>query len=202
MTDQPFRMLDIDFRLNDGWKDHVGNDEKRQVIYDDQGDWLSASTIALLNELNFDIDYAMLWSWPKMWGHQLKVNNHPYQDYYHVDFPPSHGVQVAINYLVKGDPSITEWVDEANTIRHKSAMNPAYKHQEVQLFLNNGGNVVQGRIRKGVPMLIRIDVPHRVITSEIVDTRWVYSLRLKDRNTRKSLKWEVAKERLQHFIIE
>lgn len=202
MIDQPFRMLNIDFHLNDGWKDHVGNDDVRQVIYDDRGDWLSLSTITLLRKLNFTVDYAMLWSWPKMWGHQAKINDHPYQDYYHVDFPPSFGAQVAINYLVKGDPSVTEWVDEADTISCKPAMNPAYKHQEVRLFLNNGGDVVQGRIRKGVPMLIRIDVPHRVVTSEIVNTRWVYSLRLRDQNTQKSLTWEVAKQRLQQFMIE
>ena len=201
--EQPYHVLNLNFSLNDGWKIYANNNETRQVIIDKNCSMLSSTTKFVLEDLGFQVNYALLWSWPRMLGYGTKVHGHPYEDHFHIDYPLHHGAEVAINYLIKGDPGKTEWVDMKYVTNVGTANNPVYErpsHNDVQLFLNNGGDVVQAILQPNEPMLARINVPHRVVTSDIINTRWAYSLRLLDKKTNKLVTWETAKKYLRDYL--
>jgi hypothetical protein len=202
--EQPYYILNLNFSLNDKWKTYADNNETRQVIIDKNCDMLSSITKSVFEDLGFQVEYALLWSWPRMLGYGTKVYGHPYEDHFHIDYPLRYGAEVAINYLIRGDPGKTEWVDMKYVTHVGTANNPAYErqsHNDVQLFLNNGGEVVQAILQPDKPMLACINVPHRVVTSDIIDTRWAYSLRLLDKKTNKSVTWETAKKYLRNHLV-
>lgn len=194
--EQPYYNLDLDFEVKDTWRDVVDPIKPKSVYLDSGCKYLSESTLAFFDCAGIICDYGYIWTWPSIdyWPEELRpIENQPY----HTDFPDGRA-QVAINYILAGDPGATEWIDILRAKKYGIIDRPKYGYQ-VTSYQSDECDV-RTSIKYGMPMLTRINVPHRVRAEGIVNTRITYSLRMYDKKLKKELTWSDAVKYLQPFI--
>jgi hypothetical protein len=115
---------------------------------------------------------------------------------YHTDQLKSQGkeiVKCAINWLLSGEPGITEWSHKAKNY---------YYGNGAAMYLGTSADWYNGSIGSDFvavldkPMLIQVDVPHRVNTLGVDTLRISYSLRFKNHPD-----WDHCVSALQDFIV-
>ena len=190
--EQPYHFLDINFEVTDEWRSLVPNGEydKKHVILDSGARYLTDDTRYFFECAGITPAFGYVWSWPRLKS-SLK------SQVYHTDFPQV-VAQVAINYLIQGDPGITEWKEygELESLGMKNFPKEGYQVDE---YIGDGSPGIRASLTD-IPMMAKIDVPHRVLTQQITNTRWTYSLRMRDRRNNEFLTWKNAVQYLKHYI--
>jgi hypothetical protein len=185
MNDIPYRYLQISNNpLIDNFSQ--GKDLKKLFTYSDKGCRLLKPEIKdFFISKNLIPEVGNLWTRPP--------NKLP--KYYHTDRVRVTGepnIEVAVNWLLDGEPGITRWCYSAldNKVlsggMNESGIRSDWYEQksspEFSTVLNN-------------PMLIRVDIPHTVDTRGTESWRLSYSLRFKNDPT-----WEYCLEQLKNII--
>ena len=184
-NDLPFYFLNIDFSISDDWKKISKNVNMDRVVHvDENASLLGKQTRQIINEAGIDISFAYVWSWP-----QSEIPE------YHTDAP--YGVaQSAINTLLQGDSAVTQWIRPENAVRYSSHTEPGVQEGAVLWRSKSGVPDFKLSLSPNKPVLIRLDIPHVVDTTNVKQLRWCYSIRMNKKNTQESLTWVDAKKLL------
>ena len=200
----------LTFGIKNNWQDCVENFDvnKRTVFRDTDCSLLSGDVHQWFKEKHKIFPtLGLLWSWPK-WNESEKI--------YHVDFYGSTGnlegrkFTFAINLLIQGDPSATEFSDLENSTQIPPQEVEKIRDQEEKITGYRGINKVvfydrtpdwSSSIRQNIPMMINVGVPHRVNQSYQGDTRWAYSIRFKHQDT-SQISWQQAVDIFKKYEID
>lgn len=189
MHKKPFRQLNLD---NDvliyAWKDFVPSFEEVFIKTDYNCSLVRKELIDFFLEKNLKPKLGHLWSW----------NPGLCPPYYHTDHKPQIGtkpLEVAINWLVYGDPGKTEWSYQAlnNKIDMGDKTNP---YKTPSQWWGAADLAPDFSISLTMPTLLNINVPHRVNTSDSNNFRISYSIRFQENPS-----FDEACEKLKNFII-
>lgn len=189
MHKQPFRYLDLDNgALIDTWKNAVPSFSDVFIKTDYN------CSLVKENLLDFFVAHGLK---PKL-GHLWSWNPGMCPPYYHTDHKPQLGLkplEVAINWLVYGDPGKTEWSYQA--LDYKIDMgektNP---YKTPSQWWGNAELAPDFSIQLTKPTLLNINVPHRVNTLDSTGFRISYSIRFQENPS-----FDEACEKLKNFII-
>jgi hypothetical protein len=117
-------------------------------------------------------------------------------DFYHTDRIKIKGksnIEVAINWLLAGEPGLTQWSYAA--LEHKIVSKVyGFNNIPTEYYSQNASPEFTTVLNR--PMLTRIDVPHIINTIGTSTVRLSYSLRFKDDPT-----WEYCLEQLKDIIL-
>jgi hypothetical protein len=186
MNDIPYRYLQIDSNpLIDNFSQ--GRDLKKLFTYSDKGCRLLKPEIKdFFISKNLIPEVANLWTRPP--------NTLPM--YYHTDrvrVPGEPNIEVAVNWLLDGEPGITQWCYSA--LDHKVVAGGLPESGIRSDWYGRDFPPEFNAVLKE-PMLIRVDVPHIVNTIGTSTWRLSYSLRFKDDPT-----WDYCLEQLKDIIL-
>jgi len=203
LLEQPYSYLNLDIKISEEWKSIIDLSNPARQAYRDIGNSLvDDESKRILQDAGIVLDFGRLWSWPA-------TDDQP--PLFHIDLldndinSPKNPL-CAINTLIQGTPSFQEWttkekctiVDVGNAPVHKEAHNSTpsnYMAYHSNLPVNYAAE-----LKKGYSILCRVDIPHRVRTDLIKETRWSYSLRfLNKQGLRPS--YNEVKELLKDYII-
>lgn len=217
IKDKPYMHLNLPISINPNWqevlKNHVGNDnfdENKRITFRDINCTLLPKQIHMMFENDFKIKptFGLLWSWPS-WVESDKI--------YHVDFYGARGelnpnirFTFAINLLIKGSRSITEFVslenskqvpaEEVEKIRDKEEKSTGYRGTNQVVFYDTTPDW-SSSIMPNYPMMINVGVPHRVCLSYKGDTRWSYSIRFNHMDS-SQVSWQQAVDIFKKYEID
>jgi hypothetical protein len=190
LREKPYRYLRLPGNpLIDSWKDKIGNEEV--FLYHDADCLLLKQDIRdLFLSTNLGPIVGNLWSW--------KMDTIP--KFYHTDVTKN-GVKFngAINWLISGSPGITEWSYTAldTPVGEANSNHPFKKYGNTSSWWGSQDTPSDFSSVLDKPMLIKINVPHRVNTIGEVGHRISYSLRFKNNPD-----WETVLEKLSGFVDE
>ena len=170
LREKPYRYLRLPSNpLIDNWREKVPNSEK-VFLYSDHGcELMKPELKKIFSDRGLTPFIGNLWSW--------EPNNIP--KFYHTDQKVKEGVKIltcAVNWLIYGKPGITEW---------------SYSALAEEIDMGDRGNsygtdsqwwgtkqsVPEYSAILNRPMLIKVNVPHRVNTTGVDEYRISYSLR-------------------------
>lgn len=182
----PFRYLNLPIDpLIDGWENVVENLNSFFVYFDKEGKTLLKPELKnLFLECGLDPIRGNLWS--------RQPFDLPW--YYHTD-QKTNCELFAINWLLKGNPGLTEWSYAAS--EHKVEMDgkPGAYGTDTQWW-GDKWTVPDISAKLDKPMMIVTDIPHRVNNSMSNTWRISYSLRFKGNPS-----WEIGLKKLAKYII-
>lgn len=195
---KPFCYLkNIPFFLKD-WRHLITDFDKQQSFHDEKALLLEDITRDFFTKNKLIPYFGLLWSWPKystMTYHvDAAIND---EGIVHVNDYSS------INFLLDGDGAVTEFVSieqasEIGKIQYSSIMKLPYRQFE------DTEPEYQAYISHSNPIMVNTQVPHRVNTSGISNTRWSYSLRFgsRENNVFRKIRFEELKLLLNEYILE
>lgn len=190
--EQPYHNLDIIFEVKDGWRDIVDPINPKSVYLDSKCKYLTDDTLSFFEGAGIVCDYGYIWTWPRDYRPIEKQT-------YHTDFPDGRA-QVAINYMLSGETGATEWINLDRARKCGIIDRQDFGYQVTSYESDTCDFHVS--LQYGVPMLARINMPHRVRADDITDTRITYSMRMRNAKDMKELTWSDAVNYLQHYIDE
>lgn len=180
----PYRYLDLPNNpLVADWMKYVENANAVFLHMDHGGTYLRPEIKDLFSNLGLIPKRGNLWSRP------------PFSvPMYHTDQKKDCEL-FAINWLLLGDPGITEWSFKALNHKIENFELRLNKETSPQLW---GDPSLSADISAVLdkPMMIKTNIPHRVNTNNINTWRISYSLRFKTNPT-----WEYGLEQLKKYII-
>jgi hypothetical protein len=195
---KPFCYLkNIPFFLKE-WRHLITDFDKQQSYHDQKALLLEDITRNFFLKNNLIPYFGLLWSWPK----ESTMT-------YHVDAAINDKGVVhvndysSINFLLDGDGAVTEFVSIENSteigkIQYSNIMNLPYRKFE------DTEPDYKSYISYDNPLMINTQIPHRVNTKGITNTRWSYSLRFgnKENNVFRKVRFEELKLLLSEYILE
>jgi hypothetical protein len=187
INETPYRYLKLPNNpLIDSWREKVP-DFKKVFLYSDQGCNLLKPELKQIF-LNCGLNPFMgnLWSW--------EPNNIP--KFYHTDQKVKPGIkrlECSLNWLVQGEPGITEWSYSALDKVSIGLKGNSYKTDAEWWGTRTTPSEFSAILNK--PMLIRVDVPHRVNTTGVMDYRISYSVRFENKPN-----WLEVIDKLKDYI--
>jgi hypothetical protein len=186
MNDTPYRFLQLsDSPLLDSYK--KDRDLTRKFVYADIGCKLLKPEISeFFISRNLFPEIGNLWARPP--------NDLP--TLYHTDRIKIEGepnIEVAINWLLAGEPGLTQWCYAA---KEDKAMSGAYGFAKFPSEWYYRRVPPEFTTVLNRPMLTRVDIPHIVNTTGTSTIRLSYSLRFKDNPT-----WDYCLEQLKDIIL-
>jgi hypothetical protein len=166
----PYRYLNLlNEPLIDEWKLKVP-DFKKVFLYSDHGcELLKPNLKNLFLECGLTPFIGNLWSW--------EPNTLP--KFYHTDQKIKPGIKkltCALNWLIQGEPGITEWSYRALDEEIDMGIKGNSYGTDSQWW-GSKKSLPEFSAVLNKPMLIKVDVPHRVNTIGVNDYRISYSLR-------------------------
>lgn len=183
----PYRYLDLPIEpLIAGWENFVEDLNSFFVYFDHFGNSLLKPELKeLFLECGLSPKRGNLWS--------KKPVDLPW--YYHTDQKTDCEL-FAINWLLKGQPGLTEWC--SNALNYKVEMNgtPGAYGTDTQWW-GNRYMIPDVSVKLNRPMMIVTDIPHRVNTLDADTWRISYSLRFEGNPS-----WETGLKKLSKFIID
>lgn len=201
--DQPYSYLNLDIKISEEWKTIVDLSSPVRQAYRDVGNKLvDDESKRILQDCGIVLDFGRLWSWPS-------VNSGPplfHIDLLDKDINSTLNPLCAINTLIQGTPTFQEWTTKEKCTIVNVGTGPVHKealdstpstyiayHSEVPVNY-------AAELMKGYSLLCRVDIPHRVRTDLVKETRWSYSLRFLNKKGNRPSYSEV-KELLKEYII-
>lgn len=179
----PFRYLNIaQDPLVENWKDFVPSFSKLFHLKDFHGQYLRSDIQELFLDLGLTPSRGNLWSRP------------PFQTpHYHTD-QKIDCERFAVNWLLYGDPGITEWSYAALNHKIEDDVRPALKDTSPEFWgpWNTRPDVI-AVLQK--PMMMQTDIPHRINMANVSTWRISYSLRFQNNPS-----WKEGLEKLKHYI--
>ena len=188
----PYQYLNLDIQIGD-WKSKIIDFEKRQMYCDARCQLVNIKSKNFLANLGLVPYYGMLWNWPPVKNLEDCI--------FHIDGSDNKSILTlfALNFLLQGTPSITEWVEENKcTEILDNTLDEIYQTTH-RAFLGNVIADYSAPINQ-YPMLIRVDIPHRVRGDIITDTRWTYSMRFVSKKF-KPISYHDACSYLEEYIL-
>ena len=188
----PYEYLSLDIKIPN-WKSKIKDFDQRQMHFDRGCSLIDSESKKIFSDLGLIPYYGMLWSWVS--SDNINETN------YHIDTAPSSLILTlfSVNILLDGTPALTEWVDESKCEEIiDSGRDPVYNTTH-RIFKPDVMPDYSASINN-FPMLIRVDIPHRVRRDLIRSTRWTYSMRFVSKQM-KSISFVEAKELLNMCII-
>jgi len=186
MNDSPYRFLQINANpLVDNYAQ--GKNLKSLFTYSDYDCKLLKSEIR-----NFFLERNLYPEIANLWTHM--PNSVP--DFYHTDRVKQidqPNIEVAVNWLLDGEPGITQWSHAAINHKIKSGGIPK-SGVPTDWYVKHCAAEFSAVLDR--PMLIRVDVPHIVDTTGTNTYRLSYSLRFKGDPS-----WEYCLEQLKDVIL-
>lgn len=182
--EKPFCHLNIPYRVKESWETLPIDLHSKQYISITPHEVFEEETLQFLHDRGLEIAYKPnIWSWLK-WK----------PDVWHTDQRDSSEQIVAINYLLRGSPGSTEWIDKSKTTLLALDEDPVYKTRDIRYMSPFPPDFKEG-IKPGYPMMIDTSVPHRVSRLDQKDTndvRWTIRIFLKKLNSDVVLTWKEA----------
>jgi hypothetical protein len=180
----PYRYLNI-FKnpLGSDWIEYVSESEKLFLHIDQGGNYLLPEVKEFFLDLGLVPKRGNLWS------------RNPF------NVPPYHTDQkencelFAINWLLFGEPGITEWSFKALKYKIEKNQKPLLNDTDPQ-FWGDPAMIPEFSAVLDKPMMIRTDIPHRVNNLKNSTWRISYSLRFENNPS-----WELGLEKLKNYII-
>lgn len=181
-----------------GWENKFPNLTQQQSYIDKDFAVLGEEAVNFFKAKGLTPVFGIVWSWPYRQNHEL---------YYHTDqwHDGKGGIMsgdvVAMNFLLAGDPGLTEFVSFDKT----TEIDPSFFSKKVNFNYRkfDGTSPPDNSyvLTKDTPTIMRIDVPHRVNTNDIRpdQCRWSYSLRF---NVGKNAAdWQSCLDRLSDHLV-
>jgi hypothetical protein len=190
--EKPFCHLNIPYFVKPSWRNFFSDFKIKQNLNVNVEEILEQDSINFFNANNLDIICGNIWSWPQgptgIW---------------HIDQRSKELAQrVAINYLLDGDPGITEWIDRTKVVQIGQFTDPGFISYDIR-FLKKPDELVDfsESIKPAMPMMIRTDIPHRVDRTNQQHMRWTFRIFLREKNTYTHLTWERALQLLGAYEL-
>ncbi len=190
--EHPYHYLNIKFCIKKEWQNVIDVHKNTTQRYFDLGcKYLEDETRDFFHSLGLTCSHAYIWNW-------VGDKRRPENQTYHIDFPPGRS-QVAINFLLYGSASVTEWMnlDRAEEV-HTTHANEKQKINYVEY--KSGECDFSASLHGDQPMMARINIPHRVRTDYIEKTRVSYSLRFFNAK-KENLEWNEAVDILRPYFV-
>jgi hypothetical protein len=207
---KPYMHLRMPIKIDSRWKDKFPViDETTRLHYGDTGcTLLSDSTrYYFQTALKMPAVFGLLWSWPNSYD----INE------YHIDNYSQTGGKLdekdmykfSMNVLLQGSRGKTEWANMDNCtaivedtqieLRDSEEKATGYRGSSTGLFYDREPDWSTS-IMPGYPMMMDVQVPHRVNKDKEGPMRWTYSIRFKKPDM-SQYTWEEAVEKLKHLEL-
>lgn len=186
---KPFIHLDIPYGIKP-WKHHFDRFDIKQNLNLQPSELLEDTTLQFLNSNGLKAKFANIWSW--------LPGTYPI---WHIDQQDARHSIVAINYLLEGDAGQTEWIgfEKTKQIRNDS-IDSVYGTLDQRFISINKADFTES-IRPGTPMMIRTDIPHRVIRAENSNIRWTARIFIQRLDSDLPLQWDEAVKILGQYEV-
>jgi hypothetical protein len=194
---RPYLHIDIPFKIKTEWKNSVNKFDISKHILDHGCSLLENETRDFLSGTGINLNIADYWSW--------KYLTESIYNFYHIDYDidkpnDENHAQVALNFLLEGDPGETQWTDLDKCLKINSMVNynPIFGTIQTNFISKEEPIHITSLIPKKV-MLNRIDIPHRVCRDKQINTRWTYRIILKIGDH--YVTWDEAKSMFSKYSI-
>ena len=224
INDTPYMHLKKIVKIKPTWKDLFTdhNVHKRQKYGDAECTYVEPQTHKIFNNLGLCLTFGVISSWPSRNESDTKE--------YHIDSTATGTGKLpnwsevgdyswelgnnisyfAINVLLQGSVSKTEWakMERCTLVTEEDLI----KFREIQSKAGGYAGLTKNRyyditpdwscsIMPDHPMMINIQVPHRVVANYKGDVRWTYSIRCKTMDY-KPVPWKQGVTILQRYALQ
>lgn len=204
---KPFYYLSFPIEISEEWKSVVNvNDNIKQSYKDIDAKLVKDESRRILEEVGIVLECGQLWNWPIM------TTPPPYHiDHKHTLDNPDNSL-CAINTLLQGTPTFQEWtiIEKCQNVKMKTQDEMKTRENAEIYFAPHLSQLLMmtsslppeysAELIKGYSLLCRVDIPHRVRSDLIKETRWSYSLRLYNRQKLRPTYLEIG-ELLKDYIV-